>query len=269
MAEINWGALQTPDFAGNALRYRRAGEEDGRETATRNALKGYGSNPDGAIQDLMGVNPDVAMQLQDRQRQEQERQRVQQERDTRKAALSGYGTDPKAARQTAMASGDPELINQISQMDEEQRKVASANAEGVASFAYSLKGMTPQARKAQLQNPQNVEFLTSRGLKPEQIAGFDPTDEALDAIIGQGMSVREMIAAQREDRTAEAEQRRLDLTEEYNRGRLAIGQTNAGANVTRANKPPAARGGGGGGTSPVLQALAAEIERRKAARGGQ
>ena len=262
MAEINWGALQTPDFAGNALRYRRAGEEDGRETATRNALKGYGTNPDGAIQDLMGIDPDAAMKLRNQQRQDQEFQRGQQERETRQSVLKGYGTDPKASRQSAMESGDPELINQISQMDADQRKIAADNAEGVASFAYSLKGMTPEARKAQLQNPQNVQFLTSKGFTPEQVAGFDPTNEALDAIIGQGMSMREMLAAQREDRTADAEQRRLDLTEEYNRGRLAIGQTSAGANVTRANKPPAARGGGGATTSPALQAIEAALRKR-------
>ena len=261
MAEINWGALQSPDFAGNALRYRRAGEEDGRAIATRNALKSYGTNPDGAIQDLMGVDPDAAMQLQDRQRQDQERQRVTQEREARKGVFAGYGTDPAASRQAAMATGDPELIRQIAEMDAEQRKVAADNAEGVASFAYSLKGMTPEARRAQLQNPQNIEFLAKKGLKPEQIAGFDPTDDALDAIIGQGMTVREMLTAQREDRVAEAEQRRLDLTEEYNRGRLAIGQTNAGANVTRANKPPAARGGAAT-TSPVLEAIEAALRKR-------
>lgn len=269
MAEINWGMLQTPDFAGNALRYRQLGEEEGRQTATRNALKGYSANPDGAIQDLMGVDPEMAMSLQDRQRQDQEFQRGQQERETRKSALAGYGTDPNAARQAAMSSGDPELINQIAQMDEDQRKIAADNAEGVAAFAYSLTRMTPQARRAQLQNPQNVEFLTSKGLTAEQIAGFDPTDEGLAGIIAQGTSLKEMLAAQREDRTAAAEQRRLDLMEEYNQGRLAIGETNAGANVTRANKPPAARGGAGAATSPVLQALAAEIARRKAARGGQ
>jgi hypothetical protein len=128
MAEINWGALQTPDFAGNALRYRRAGEEDGRETATRNALKGYGTNPDGAIQDLMGVNPDMALELKARQQKEQERQ-------SRITGAQAYAKrDFDGARQAYAGIGD---MDGVSAADDAQ----SASAKRVADEAQFMMGL--------------------------------------------------------------------------------------------------------------------------------
>jgi hypothetical protein len=156
MAEINWGALQTPDFAGNALRYRRAGEEDGRETATRNALKGYGTNPDGAIQDLMGVNPDVAMQLQDRQRVERERQAKVQ------GAQSYAKRDWEGARNAYAGAGD---VSSVASVDEAQ----AASAKRVADEAqFVLKVFKEKGLDAALSTFD--QRSPSYGASPDQLA---------------------------------------------------------------------------------------------------
>jgi len=287
MAEINWGALQTPDFAGNALRYRRAGEEDGRETATRNALKGYGTNPDGAIQDLMGVNPDVAMQMQDRQRKEQEFQRGQQDRQSRITGAQAYAKrDFDGARNAYAGIGD---MDGVSATDDAQ----AASAKRVAEEAQFMLGLFNQ------QGPDAVlsafdQRSASYGASPEQLAMIrakiaENPEQALTALAGaptykyqrgangEIVSVNEATGETevvREDPLLAERRDLLQAQAEAARGRA--GQSGAQAEYygAKAKQPyapqrPRAGGGAGGGSSPVLQAMAAEIERRKAARGGQ
>lgn len=118
----------------------------------------------------------------------------------RKTALATYATDPSAGRKQALEAGDFDLVDQINKLDASQRELVAKNNADVAAFAATLKNTPLEARKTMLTNPRNVEFLTQRGFTPEQIAGFDPTDQALDSVIAQGMKVGEILAQQNADR---------------------------------------------------------------------
>ena len=164
MAEINWGALQSPDFAGNALRYRRAGEEDGRAIATRNALKSYGTNPDGAIQDLMGVDPDAALELKARQQKDQDRQ-------ARIAGAQAYaGRDYEGARKAYAGVGD---VEGVASVDDAQ----NATTKRVADEAQFMLGLYRSG------GPEAVlsafdQRSAGYGASPEQLASIRAQIEA-------------------------------------------------------------------------------------------
>lgn len=235
---------QGPQF-GNALTAYKTGQEDRRQTSVRNALMQYKDNPEMAAPDLIAAGElETGLKLQDRGKA----QRVEAER---KRLISGYGADPAASRQGAMATGDEGLIKTISEMDDNQRKVAAANADEVASVAFALKNMPVEARKAQIQSPQMAEFLASKGFKPEMIASFEPTDEALDGIIAQGTSLKDMLAAQREDRTAKYQQERLDEDRRHRMTMEGFAGQNADSRRITATRPRASGGGGGGMKLPT------------------
>ena len=75
MTDINWGlAARTPDYASGAINAFRAGREDRKARVEENAFAKFGQDPNGAINELMAVNPDAAMKLRQQQQQDGERQ---------------------------------------------------------------------------------------------------------------------------------------------------------------------------------------------------
>ena len=75
MTDINWGlAGRTPDYASGAINAFRAGREDRKARVEDNAFAKYGQDPNGAINELMAVNPDAAMKLRQQRQQDGERQ---------------------------------------------------------------------------------------------------------------------------------------------------------------------------------------------------
>ena len=75
MTDINWGlAGRTPDYASGAINAFRAGREDRKARVEENAFAKFGQDPNGAINDLMSVNPDAAMKLRQQGQQDTERQ---------------------------------------------------------------------------------------------------------------------------------------------------------------------------------------------------
>lgn len=243
MAEINWNLLQTPDFTGNALAAYDAGQRQRNITGKRNALAMYGKDPQGSIAALQEYDPEMAFNLQDRQRADQDRQRKDADLQTRKTVLGKAATDLKGATQDAYSSGDPDLINAVSKLSADQRALKAQQTDEVSAVAYALRQSPYEARKQAL--PTLAPYLTERGFTPEQIAGFDPTDTNLDTVIAQGASLKELLANAREDRQDRENQRRQDELDRHNREMEKIGFQNAGANVTRANKV------GSGGKSSV------------------
>ena len=75
MTDINWGlAGRTPDYASGAINAFRAGREDRKARVEENAFAKFGQDPNGAINELMAVNPDAAMKLRQQRQQDGERQ---------------------------------------------------------------------------------------------------------------------------------------------------------------------------------------------------
>lgn len=75
MTDINWGlAARTPDYASGAINAFRAGREDRKARVEENAFAKFGQDPNGAINELMSVNPDAALKLRQQQQQDGERQ---------------------------------------------------------------------------------------------------------------------------------------------------------------------------------------------------
>lgn len=237
---------QGPQF-GNALTAYKTGQEDRRQTSVRNALMQYKDNPEMAAPDLIAAGElETGLKLQDRgkaQRQDAERKRL----------ISGYGADPAASRQGAMATGDVDLINQISQMDENQRKVAATNADNLASVGMAVMEnyKTPEERRAWAMQPQNTEFLGTMGFKPEQIAAFPWDDAALKTVVGQALTVTERIAQMREERAAEFEGKKFEETVRHNKATEGVAGQNADSRRITATRPRASGGGGGGMKLPT------------------
>jgi len=114
------------------------------------------------------------------------------------ALLSG---DRDAAQSLAQGSGDADVMagfrDTIGQMDENQRALALERAQAFAGVGASLLQQPYEARVSALRNSQVQQQLQAYGIDPQQLAGFDPTDENIHAVLGPAAEMSEML-----DRTA-------------------------------------------------------------------
>lgn len=173
--EINFGALQTPDFMAEALK----GQAAGRQQASFNALRGYQTDPAGTISALIG-NGDItsASALANLQYQQQQRDLLAQ---GAKAFFHVGGTPqaspsptaPPATASTppaATPTPDPDAIAQAGQRLER----VDTTTQLLQSIPYG-----PERKAALAQAAPNLAQL---GLDPAKVAAFDPTDQNLDGI---------------------------------------------------------------------------------------
>jgi len=121
---------------------------------------------------------DIAGTLQgaeDRKRQmmiqkQQDAALAQQQQD--KAATRGvirqYGTDPRAARQAAFQTGNPELVAKLDSMDEAARKRTIDVARGTAPLVLSLRKVAPEQTAQAI--AQLAPELQARGWSQDHIA---------------------------------------------------------------------------------------------------
>lgn len=248
MAEINWGIINnTPNIFAMGLEGYQAGQQAGQQRQ-RQAL--------------------VERQA---QREEDQYQAGLAATARRREALATYATDPNAGRQQALQAGDFDLVEQITKLDTSQRELAAKNNADVAAFAANLKATPVAERKTVLADPRNIEFLSTRGFKPEQIAGFDPTDAALDSVIAQGMKVSEILGQQNADRDFGL--RKSDTEHDNNLADQQFGETRRHNQVGERND--ATRLGYEGQRVGLdrqrlgLEGQRVEIERGKAARAAE
>lgn len=226
---------QGPTFE-NALRAYSAGREDRRQTNIRNALTANKDNPEAAAPDLIAngeLEQGIALQ---------DRGRALRKEEDRKRTLVQYATDPAGAAKAAAQTGDVELMGQIQRMDEAQRQVAEQNAADIATVGYALKQQPPEARKAVIQSPQMQQWLLSKGFTQEQIASFDPTDQALDAIIAQGTTLKDMLSQKRLEQQDEFERERFEETKRHNKATEGVAAQNADSRRISATRPRASGG---------------------------
>lgn len=213
MAEINWSLARTPDFAGNALEAYDLGREARTDRVKKNALALYGTDKAAGIKAISGVDPELGYKL---QKQQQEAG----DRDTRiKAAQSLAAGDYKGAKTAYADVGD---TDQISKMDVQQREAAMRAAQEVGKVALELKALPPEARKQALSNPEMQAYLGQRGLTPDKLAAFDPSDMNLDRFIGEAQTFQEKLAQGDKDREfalkksdSEADNSRADRKTEW------------------------------------------------------
>lgn len=196
--EINFGLLQQPDYFGNALASLDAGQRQRSSRNKRNALAMYGTDPQGAINALSTEDPELAFRLQDRESDLADRKRKEGDRQARINATKAYATgDTNAARQELAGLGD---MDAIAKLDEASRAAAKQAAEDLAKAGLSLKNSPYEKRREALADPEFQAWLGQHGFPQDRVAGFDPTDQALDTFIRDAMSFTEQLEQQNKDR---------------------------------------------------------------------
>lgn len=125
--------------------------------------------------------------------QERERQRRAEEvrvNARQEAVQSLQSGDMDGARQAAIGAGDFDLLAHIEKMDERQHKAAQERMERFAVVGAQLRRLPYEQRKMALE--RMAPHLSD--VSPEMIAGFDPTDEAIDATLASVMSAKDALA---------------------------------------------------------------------------
>lgn len=216
---------QGPQFQ-DILSSFQAGKTARKEADTRNALALYATDPEAGISAVNKVDPVLGFKLRDDYT-------ARKTASERKAVFAE--TDPMKRTQAAQATGDPETIKAVMSLDEATRAKKKEATDAVGGFVFGLlKGVPYEQRKAAIM--QNMPGLEEAGFTPEQLENYDPTDDNLRATLAQMQTLDQ--AFKYADQ--EADNKRADVQlEEAKRRNLeleAIARTNAGANVTRANK---------------------------------
>jgi len=232
---INWGAIQTPNVLGSYLQGQqvRQGNEDRQYQRQRNVLA-----------DQRQARVDT--------RQDKEWQREDETLQRRQDAFGAYNRgDEASARNRAYEAGDTDLIAQIAALDKDKRAEASARADSLGRLAFGIKNMPYEQRKAALQaaSPQ----LLSLGYTPEQLAGFDPNDGALQGIIASALDLKDQITLadkEADNKRADAQlgetRRHNQAAEGVSRGNLGVAQGRLG--LSREAHKARLKGVGGYGT---------------------
>lgn len=154
-----------------------------------NALMGL-QNP--GMQFQAGAELGRQRQMEEEQLRFRQEQMEQQRADRQASVRAGKHVaagDMAGARTQAAASGNLDLVGAISRLSAEQRAQVAEQAQVLAPIYHGLRQMPYEHRRAQLQRvaPQ----LAARGIPPEMIAGYDPTDQNLDNDMRLGMTLEQ------------------------------------------------------------------------------
>lgn len=217
---INWDGLQTPNFAGMALQGYQQGEKMRLDQTRRNALAKYKDNPDASIGELMESGDlETALALRKSRRED-----TQDAARTKAAGQFAKG-DVRGSQETAIGAGDFDMASTITKLTKEQRETAKAQAEDLGGFAQSLKGLPYEQRRARIE--ASKAGLIERGFGEEHVDGFDPTDEALDGLIGSAMDLKTALEQQNRDRDFGLRKDQFGETKRHNRRAEGTADRNA------------------------------------------
>lgn len=225
--DIQWDRLAVPNTLGNVLNAYEAGSKAHDKTIVRNALSTYDTNPEGAISAMMPVDPQTALALRKMHKEDVLMQR-------RQGAMDQYTRgDTAGAQASAVAAGDFDLATAIGSLSKEQRDAAQRHAEDLAAFAVTLRGLPHDQAAARIQ--ANRGRLIQQGFKPEEIDGFDPTPDNIEAVIGQAIDLKTALdqawkarEADRQDKTLNESVRHNKATEATAQGQLGVARGNLG-----------------------------------------
>ena len=82
--------------------------------------------------------------------------------------------------------------DQLAQMGEQEKAAAAKRAEDLGRVAYSLKS-EPDVTKRRAMLQQQLPMLQAMGMDPQQVQGFDPSDQNLDAVLAQVTPLQELL----------------------------------------------------------------------------
>lgn len=163
----------------NALTLPGGGVFDAFSSARQNAL----------------LQQQAQMQAQDQQMAAQEQRGMANTQGKIEGALMSGDRD--TARTLAQGSGNAEVMSQyqeaIAQMDTQQREEALGRARAFAGIGASLLQLPYEQRQSALQNPQVQQQLAAYGIDPSQLAGFDPTDANIQAVVGPAAEIGDLL----------------------------------------------------------------------------
>lgn len=157
---------------------------------------------------LAGVQ--AVQQQQDRQQLLQQRsqalalqnQKIQQEQSalaTRRQIGSQVGAgDLAGARKAAAESGDFELISTIDKLDKDQRDKVLARTAAAAPVLQSAAALPYEQRRAVI--AAAAPSLVANGWSEQEIASFDPTDQAISGLVSTTRKVEDIIKQRQDER---------------------------------------------------------------------
>lgn len=231
---VNWGALQTPDIAGAFQKGLETGRKNRIQRTQDNALSALGQNPNdtASFNALMGVNPELALNMRKAQRDEQDYQRTER---TRNALMGAYdpttGTiDPAKARGAYAGAGDIEGAMKFDKglLDQQKAQLETYQTVNEAGLQL-LGGVTDQASyeaaKAQAQQLYQQYGIPFPDLPPQ----YDPA--TIQQLQMRSLDAKDQIAARLNEMKFEEDKRRNRVTEgiasknaETARGRLGVAE---------------------------------------------
>lgn len=196
---VDFGILQTPDYAGALQRGIDQGRTQAKRTRVEGALASYQDNPDAAEGALVAAGaPEIAVSLGQIRRQkvqaEQEDAKFKQQQEAlaaQKAAGALHATDPKAAQDAALAAGNVDFADALSKMDDNNRQATIQHLDLLNNIATRIAASTPdpveRARRAQHIATVHPEL----GIKPEEITPEGMTDQSIATLNTHALKAKE------------------------------------------------------------------------------
>jgi hypothetical protein len=186
---INWGLLGSPpDIAGRFREGWDRVQNDMRRSALEGAAQAYAANPrdPNALGALAAASPQFAVQL------GAQRGRSMDAEDERRRVGSYFqNPDLGAARAQALQGGDIETAKLIGEMDDQTRKQLGDMYKAAGGIALGALKLPYEQRKAYINT--NAPMLKASGWTDDQIAQFDPSDQALDGMVRYSTEVTSLL----------------------------------------------------------------------------
>lgn len=227
---INWSLLGEPVDIGAKFQegYDRT-EAKMKAAATERAFTAYANDPTNpeTIGALARLSPQFAATV--AQQKLAEAQRLGEVERRR-----GYFQMPdrKAAMQEAYINGDTATAEYISKLGDEDKSKLRAMYGAMAKIAAGAKGRPYEQRKPYIM--ANADLLRANGVSDEMLNAFDPTDDKLDGLIRDSLTVQQQLP----DRTSVQPGGSVyEFDPVTNAGRVVV-QQNPGYGAPAANIPP-------------------------------
>lgn len=186
MSGVNWNILQPVDIGAHLQAGYRLGSEMVRRKKLEGALAAYAMDPTNPETEnaLAALDPRMALEIGQRRAaaaaEMANRQRIGQ-------IVSN--PDHAAARRQALEGGDIELAKQIDALSKEEKEAAAGKFKYAAPVAYRALKLPYEQRKGFIETARPQ--LEANGWSKEAIDAFDPTDEALGAIVTTTMTLQQ------------------------------------------------------------------------------
>lgn len=190
---IDWRLGLIPDDIGTSVAQAfQTGRAMAKQNALEGAYKSFADDPVAGAKAVAAIDPIQGFQL-------QAAANAQQDRANSIEASSHLAQNDQAGALAAAGKLPADQMLAVQQhlatLSEAQRKLESDHAEVLAGIGHGLLARPYEERKSIIAHM--APALAARGFKPEEIAGFDPTDENITALQNSAMTLKDILA--RED----------------------------------------------------------------------